>query len=49
MTKRTSSETGLISRVNAQVRSVPAETLIAPRSSSVFCAIAGIVRSSRHA
>src|SRR6187431_808879 len=42
-TKRTNSEIGLTSRVNAQVRSVAAATLVAPRSSSPSCAIASIV------
>src|SRR6185295_10715790 len=42
-TKRTNSEIGLTSRVNAQVRAVAAATLVAPRSSSPSCAIASIV------
>src|SRR5262245_10074973 len=45
-TKRTRSEIGLTSRVNAQVRSVAAATLIAPRSRSPSCAIASIVGPS---
>src|SRR6476660_8997040 len=41
-TKRTNSEIGLTSRVNAQVRAVAAATLVAPRSRSPSCAIASI-------
>src|SRR5262249_42602322 len=42
-TKRTNSEVGLTSRVNAQVRSVAAGTFIAPRSSSPSSAFARLV------
>src|SRR5262249_49551350 len=41
-TKRIICEAGLSSRVSAQVRSAPGTTLVAPRSSSLFCATANI-------
>src|SRR4029078_938538 len=42
-TKRIISEAGFSSRVSAQVRSAPAATLVAPRSSSLCCATATII------
>src|SRR3974390_824185 len=45
ITNRISSETGLTSRVSAQVRSVPGATDAAPRSSSISCATARISAS----